>query len=156
MSEITHIIEELNSIHDGDAWHGAALRESLAGLTAEQAAARPLPNAHTIWELVSHITAWEKVWRRRFEGEAVSEPEGGDFPQVEEVNEKTWMQSLTKLKKEHDHLLLVIGKLSDANLQDTVTGEVYSVGFLLRGLIRHHVYHAGQIALLRKALTGNK
>ena len=62
MSEITRIVEELNKIHQGDAWHGLSLHEALAGLTAEQAAARLLANAHTIWELVSHIAAWENVW----------------------------------------------------------------------------------------------
>jgi uncharacterized damage-inducible protein DinB len=156
MSEITQIVEELDKIHHGDAWHGLSLREALAGLTAEQAAARPLANAHTIWELVSHISAWEKVWRVRLGGQALSEPQEGDFPQIAEADEVGWMKTLAKLKREHEDLLGAIEKLSDANLEDTVAGQAYSVGFLLRGIVRHHVYHVGQITLLKKAFTGDK
>src|SRR2546428_4142197 len=57
MSEIQTIIDELKSIHDGDPWHGPSLKEILSGVTAEQAAPKPLTNAHSIWELTLHIAA---------------------------------------------------------------------------------------------------
>ena len=155
MSEITHIVNELRSIHKGDAWHGPALGALLAGLTPEQAAARPLPNAHSIWELVLHIAAWENVFRRQLEGQLINEPEEGDFPGVEEANEKNWAESLAKLDSEHEQLLAVIANLTDAKLEEPVLEKAYSVGFMLHGLVRHQVYHAGQIALLRKAVAGD-
>ncbi len=155
MTEITQMVEELEKIHYGEAWHGLSLHEALADLTDEQASARPLPNAHSIFELVEHIAAWEGVWRRRLSGEAVSEPEEGDFPTAA-PNGVAWMKTLAKLKREHDQLLSVIEKLSDAKLEEPVVGQEYSVRFLLRGIIRHHVYHVGQIALLRKVFTGDK
>ncbi len=65
MSEIENILDELRRIHDGDAWHGPALKESLSGVTAEQAAARPVAGAHSVWEIVRHVTDWENVFRRR-------------------------------------------------------------------------------------------
>lgn len=154
MSEIADIIEELKNIHDGNAWHGPSLRESLDGLTHEQAVARPLPNAHSIWEIVGHIAGWESVFRRRLEGQQASEPEEGDFPPVGEASENAWAQTLGRLDDEHDKLLGVISKLSDQMLESDVAGRDYTGRFLLHATIRHHVYHAGQIALLRKAFAG--
>ena len=79
ISEIKEIIEELKNIHDGNAWHGASLTDALEGIACEQAAAHPLKNAHGIWEIVAHIKGWEDVFRRRLEGEIISEPEAGEF-----------------------------------------------------------------------------
>lgn len=151
MSEISQIVDELKNIHDGDAWHGPSLKETLAGVTAKQAAARPIKGAHSIWELVHHITAWENVWRIRLKGRPITEPEEGDFPAVEEAHEQSWSQSLAELDAGHKRLLGVISELSDSVLGDTVAGTEYSILFMLRGMLRHHVYHAGQIALLKKS-----
>ena len=85
MSELANIIGELKIIHrSGDAWHGPALRDVLTGLTPDEAA-RPLPNAHSIWEIVLHIAGWEEVFLRRLEGLLAASPEGGDFPHVAEA-----------------------------------------------------------------------
>lgn len=150
MSEIESILDELQSIHEGDAWHGPALRDVLAGVSAEQAVARPFDQAHSIWELVRHITVWENVFRRRLEGEPISEPEEGDFPPTDHPSEAAWAQALARLDEEHAQLIKVVSGLSDSALQEQVAGKDYSVGFLLAGTVRHHVYHAGQIALLKK------
>ena len=150
MSEIESLIDELQRIHDGDAWHGPALREVLIGVSAEQAAARPLSTGHSIWELVRHITAWERVFRRRLEGEPVDEPEEGDFPPVDDTSEAAWAQALAGLNQEHTQLIKVVSGLSDSALQEKVAGRDYPVRFQLASTVRHYVYHTGQIALLKK------
>jgi uncharacterized damage-inducible protein DinB len=153
MSRSASIIEELKNIHDGDAWHGASLMESLAGITPQQAARRMVGKAHSIWEIVEHISGWESVFCRRLEGQQINEPEAGDFPPVLEVSQQAWEKTLANLAKVHARLLSVVSEITDAMLEKPVANQAYSVGFLLRSLIRHHVYHAGQIALLRKAFT---
>jgi hypothetical protein len=55
MSEIKEIIEELKNIHDGNAWHGASPKDVLDGTTCEQAAVRPLKQAHRVWDIVAYI-----------------------------------------------------------------------------------------------------
>lgn len=154
MSEIADILDELKSIHEGDAWHGPSLRELLAGITPDQAAKRPLENAHSIWELVLHITGWHNVFRRRLEGEQATEPEEGDFPAVGDVSQDAWSRTLANLESAHERLLKLVAQLPDSTLETSVAGRDYSARFLLRGIIRHHVYHAGQIGLLRKAVGG--
>lgn len=153
MSELANIIDELRKIHDGDAWHGAALKESLSGVTAEQAAARPVAGAHNIWEIVRHIAGWEKVFRLRLEGHPATEPEEGDFPPAGEVSEKSWAETLRLLDDGHESLVNAVAGLDDSKLSEKVTGKDYSFRFLLDAVVRHHVYHAGQIALLKKSFS---
>ena len=72
MSEATRIADQLSRAFAGEAWHGDSLFEILEGVTAAQASARPIKNAHTIWELVLHIAAWDDAVLRRFGGVAVA------------------------------------------------------------------------------------
>jgi uncharacterized damage-inducible protein DinB len=143
------IVDELRNIHDGEAWHGPSLRALLSGLTAEQAACKPLPHGHSIWELVLHIAGWEDVFTRRLAGIPLSEPYAGDFPPITDASEAAWQTALTQLDATHRTMLDAIAGLSADQLQATVAGKDYSVDYLLSGIVRHHVYHAGQIALLR-------
>jgi len=150
MSEIQTLIDELKNIHDGEAWHGPSLKEILSGVSAEQAAAKPLANAHSIWELTLHVAAWEGVMRRRLAGLQINEPEEGDFPAVTDVSEEAWRRTLNRLDEEHRRLIEAVATLTDERLSEIVPGKDYTVEYMLRGLHRHHVYHAGQIALLKK------
>ncbi|HKC66556.1 MAG TPA: DinB family protein [Pyrinomonadaceae bacterium] len=152
MSEAEYIADELREIHEGNAWHGPSLREALDRLKADEAAARPIASAHSIWEIVGHIKGWENVFCLRLEGTQKKEPEE-DFPAIHEVSDEAWKQTLSELDETHARLLKVIRKLSDEKLDEMVAGTGYSVRYLLHGIVRHHVYHTGQIALLRKALV---
>jgi uncharacterized damage-inducible protein DinB len=151
MSQIQTIINDLKDIHDGDAWHGPSLKEILSGVTAERAAAKPLANAHSIWEITSHIAAWEGVFISRLAGLQLNEPEEGDFPIVSDASEEAWRRTLAGFDETHRNLVEAIAALADERLRETVPGKDYTVEQMLRGLVRHHVYHAGQIALLKKS-----
>jgi len=150
MSEIQTIIDELKNIHDGDAWHGPSLKEILSGVSAEQAAAKRLANAHSIWELTLHVGAWEDVFMRRLGGLQMKEPEEGDFPAVTDASEEAWRRTLTRFDETHRRLIDAVSELTDERLSEIVPGKDYTIEYMLRGLMRHHVYHAGQIALLKK------
>lgn len=150
MSELSFLIDELKSIHDGDAWHGPSLKEAVAGLTAEQAAARPIPGGHSIWELVLHITAWQGVWAERLGGNPLEEPAEGDFPAVANTDEESWAAALARLDGAQQKLVGAASELTDAALKQRVAGKDYTAEYMLRGAVRHSVYHAGQISLLKK------
>lgn len=151
MREGANLVDQLKRCYEGNAWHGPALREILADISAGEAAARPLPAAHSIWEIVLHIAAWNTVFVPRMEGHAMNTPEEGDWPPVKETGNDAWAQTLAKLDNTQQQLLQVASGLPDSKLQEKVAGKDYSIGFLLHGIIQHNVYHAGQIALLKKA-----
>ena len=152
MSEIDRIADQLRRAYEGEAWHGPSLREILAGITVEQAARRPLPQAHSIWELVLHIAAWESIVRRRLGGEAVEATPEQDWPPVRDSSDAAWKKTLDDLDRGHHQLRQAIAALTDDRLSRRVAGKDYSIYGMLHGLVQHDLYHAGQIALLKKAL----
>jgi uncharacterized damage-inducible protein DinB len=152
MNEIERINDQLRRASDGNAWHGPALREILAGITAKQAAAKPLSAAHSIWELVQHIAVWEDVVRRRLEGEVIVEvPTEQDWPAVSESDEPAWRETVARLERGQQALSETIARFDARRLDETVPGTNYSFYVMLHGVVQHDLYHAGQIAILKKA-----
>jgi uncharacterized damage-inducible protein DinB len=160
MTETRRIADQLERANGGDAWHGPSLKETLDGVTAAQAAARPVAGAHSIWELVLHVAAWEGAVRARIEDGTLAQPAEGDWPEVTDTSEAAWQRALALLEERHAALLEAINKLDDDQLsrrlgeeRDKPLGSGVSVYATLHGAVQPNLYHAGQIALLRKALA---
>jgi uncharacterized damage-inducible protein DinB len=154
MKETDRIKDQLKRAFEGEAWHGPSVKEVLAGVDAQTAARKPIPNAHSIWELVHHMAAWAEVVRQRVEGEVVKEPEAGDFPSAGQANPEAWNRSLEWLERSYTELQAAVGNLPDSRLDDPATsGSKSTVYGNLHGTIQHYLYHAGQIAVLRKAAS---
>jgi uncharacterized damage-inducible protein DinB/heme-degrading monooxygenase HmoA len=151
VAEGAALAQQLRTLWRGDPWHGPSLEDILDGVTPEQAAARPIPGGHSIWELVGHVAAWNDVWRRRLEGQVIGDPEVGDFPPVPEPTAPAWARARERLRDAHERLVERVARLTPGQLAATVAGKDYDARFLVKGAIRHTVYHSGQIALLKKA-----
>jgi uncharacterized damage-inducible protein DinB len=149
--ESTLIAEQLRRAFEGDAWHGPALLELLQDVDAATAAAKPLPDVHSIWELVLHVAAWDRAACRRLGGETVQLTGIANFPVVPNPTEAAWRKAVTHAKRTHDVLVKTVAALPESRLRERVPGKRYDFYFMLHGVAQHEVYHAGQIALLKKA-----
>lgn len=123
----------------------------MRGISARQAAARPLRNAHNIWELILHITAWTQAVRRRMQGKALQLSPAENFPPMPAATAANWKATLAALGAAQAELHRVVSALPDSRLKKKVPGKPYSLYVMLHGLVQHDLYHAGQIALLKKA-----
>jgi uncharacterized damage-inducible protein DinB len=154
MSEIERILDQLKHTYEGNAWHGPSVREALDGVRAEQATARPLTGAHNIWELVQHIAVWEDAVRRRLAGDraqiTLASPQ--DWPPAGEASEAAWQQAKTALDRVHEALREAIARVPESRLDEPILEGMSSVYVTLHGIIHHDLYHAGQIAILKKGL----
>jgi uncharacterized damage-inducible protein DinB len=158
--EVARIVDELQREHEGDPypWHGSPLRTLLAGVTPEVAAARPIRNVHSVWEIVLHMTAWKNEVRRRLGGAPAGTPQEGDWPDVPAPTAEAWKSAVANLEQAHSDLIEVVRKLPEAKLheptndqRDREAGSGVSHYVLLHGIVQHDVYHSGQIALVRKS-----
>ncbi len=154
MNEIERLQDQFQRSYGGEAWHGPSLRELLEDVDAETAAVRPIAGGHTIWELVLHITAWQDAARRRLEGDPAHLSDQEDWPPVLAVGEDAWRDALTALEVTRRRLVDAVGGLAETELFLPVIEQSYSVYGLLHGVVQHDLYHAGQIALLKKAARG--
>ncbi|HYR10931.1 MAG TPA: DinB family protein [Longimicrobium sp.] len=157
VTERDRLLDELRRAWDGDPWHGDPVRRVLEGITAQQAAARPLPHAHGVWELVLHMTSWTREVTRRLRDRVAREPADGDWP-APGTGEGEWNAALDALARAHAELVDAVAAFPPAELDRTVgeerdrplgAGVPYAV--MLHGIAQHHAYHAGQIALLKKS-----
>jgi uncharacterized damage-inducible protein DinB len=151
MSEIERIADQLRRAHEGEAWHGPALQEILKGVSAGAALVRPKPGAHNIWEILLHIGTWESVVRRRLSGEVLKNvtPEQ-DWPAVADASESAWQETQAEIRRGCQQLQETMGRLSDRQLMEPVPGMDYNVYVMLHGVLQHTLYHAGQIATLKR------
>jgi len=153
MSESARIADQLRRAFGGGAWHGDSLFEILKGVTPAKAAARPIENAHTIWELVLHIAAWDGAVRQRMTGVAVKLSGKKNFPPVVDTSEAAWTETLEHARRVHDELVDAVERFPDKSLNKQVPGKQgahYTFYYMLHGVVQHELYHAGQIALLKK------
>ena len=154
MSETARLADQIRRAFDGDAWHGDSVLELLAEVNSATAAARPIKNAHTIWELVLHIAAWDDAVRRRTSGTAVTLTDEQNFPPVKDASEAAWRKAVEDVKQVHNELVKAVAAFPDSRLQEQVPGKsqnYYNFYYMFSGIVQHELYHAGQIALLKKA-----
>jgi uncharacterized damage-inducible protein DinB len=155
MSQSESLADQLERSFRGGAWHGLAVAEALAGIEEAAAATRAFAGGHSIWETVHHLTVWNEVPRRRLDGERLENlPAELDWPPVEDVSADAWRAALAALADAHAALHARVRDLADDQLDDPVAGSDPTVRGMLLGVLQHNAYHAGQIALLRKAMGG--
>jgi hypothetical protein len=129
-------------------WHGPNLLQSLKGVTAKQAAWRPAPGRHNIWEETLHAAYWKYAVRRRLEGGKRGSfvLKGSNFfprPEKGKASEAAWRVDQEILDSEHWAMIDVIRKALESPVSEKDLKMIYGVAF-------HDVYHAGQIRLLRR------
>ncbi len=149
MSEIERIRDQLRRAYQGPAWHGPALREVLEGVDDEMARARPVAGAHTIQEIVRHILAWVREARWRLEGQQTELPPEQDWPE----GDAAWASLLREIEVAHEQLMEAVEKLDEGALGRIVGGNPPTAYHLLHGVLQHNLYHGGQIAILKKAVS---
>jgi len=154
MTETVRLADQIRRAFEGNAWHGDSLGELLADVNAKTAATRPIKNAHTIWELLLHIAAWDDAVRRRAGGTAVTLSDEQNFPPVKDTSEAAWRQAIEFAKNTHNELIKAVAAFPDSRLHGQVPGKTesyYNYFYMFSGIVQHELYHAGQIALLKKA-----
>lgn len=120
MTETERILDQLKRANKGGAWHGPSVRETLGGVPAEMAAARPVSAAHSIWEVVLHIAAWQAAVGHRLEGDRAQLPSEEDWPRVIETSEAAWSVAKKALEQSHDSLVAAISGLDETKLDEPI------------------------------------
>jgi len=157
VSEVERIRDQFRRAFEGEAWHGPSVLALLDGVTAQQAAAHPIQGAHSIWELTLHIAAWERACKRRLEGDPAQLTDEEDWEPIDDTSEAAWEQTKQQLIDNHRELMQAIARLDESRLNEPIIKDpnipFSSVYVTLQGGVQHDLYHAGQIAIVKKALV---
>jgi uncharacterized damage-inducible protein DinB len=152
MNELERILDQMDRAWEGDAWHGPPVKRVLENLTAELAGQRPIHSVHSIWEIVHHIASWNRIVRHRLIGDPIEPTREVDWPPVRDVSDVAWKRTLETLDENRELLRKTVEEMKDDQLNIQLPGEGYTNYVMLHGLVQHDLYHAGQIAILKKAV----
>ena len=151
MSEKRRTLELLDRAYKAQAWHGPALLETLDGVTPAMAAKRVVKGAHTIWELVEHVGTWNDIVAKRLAGARPPQPAADmNFPKPAHATPAAWKKSLARLAASQRRFRAAVAKFPESQLGRIRAGTQSSWNVLIHGQIQHGLYHAGQIAMLRR------
>jgi uncharacterized damage-inducible protein DinB len=152
-AELGRLEEQLGLALEGEAWHGPSVLEVLEGVSAEQAAAHPIVGAHSIWEVVLHLCGTYDLVLRRLGGDGRQLTESEDWPPVPEPSEDNWSDAIRALKQLNEDLRCAVRSFPEERMDQPLVPEpTYTAYTQFIGVTQHNLYHAGQIALLKKAL----
>jgi uncharacterized damage-inducible protein DinB len=148
--ELDRIADQIKRAHEGGAWHGPSVSEALKGVSARQAAGRPISGAHSIWELALHIAAWRHIATLRLAGQPLITPPEGDWPAVPGADEAAWDDARGLVELRYRELVTAVRGFDELALDSPLAEGFSSAYVTLHGVIQHDLYHAGQISLLKK------
>jgi uncharacterized damage-inducible protein DinB len=153
-SDLEALRQDLHKVYDGDPWHGSSITQVLRGIDADVAARRSISHAHTIWEIVLHMTAWTREVASRVRGAAAKSPPE-DWPATRfGVGEPAWKAAKDDLAEAQKEIEAAVAALAADDLLRWIEndeGTSCTVGTVIRGLLQHHAYHEGQIAIIKRA-----
>jgi len=154
--EITLLLGIMEEAYRKAAWHGPNLRGSIRGVKPHQAAWRPRPGRHNIWEIVVHAAYWKYIVRRRLVGDTSNSfpLEGRNwFERPDELSAAAWQRDRKLLEVCHRRLREAVQRLDRKDLRRKSKGSRVTNAVMIAGSAAHDVYHAGQIQMLKRLMA---
>jgi uncharacterized damage-inducible protein DinB len=161
MTTSEQLKQELEKVLWGDPWYGKPVCEIIEQVSFEAAFEQPPGAVHCIAGIVLHMLSWTEEVIDRMNGLTSQLPSSGDWPDPGTPGEQKWQNYVDDLKLVNVNLLGIIQNFpeedwtepyKEARSQELGTGVSFEE--LVKGLIQHHIYHAGQIAMLNRIVTG--
>jgi uncharacterized damage-inducible protein DinB len=153
--DVEILADQIGRAFWGESWHGPSVREVLEGVSAEDAAAHPIAGAHSIWEIVLHMTGGYTLVLRRVRGEHAQLSSEEAWPPVPAVSSEAWRESQHALDQLNQQLQSAVRAFPTERLSQEL-GSEYSAYTQFCGAPQHDLYHAGQIVILKKALAASR
>lgn len=153
--DVELLADQIGRAFRGESWHGPAVLEVLAGVSAEDAAAHPIAGAHSIWEIVLHLAGGYTLVLRRLRGEDAQLSPEEEWPPMPPASPEAWRESQHALEELNRELQSAVGTFPVERLLEPM-GSDYSAYTQFAGTPQHDLYHAGQIVMLKKALVASR
>ena len=149
------LADQISRAFRGESWHGPSVMEVLEGVSAADAAAHPIPGAHSIWEIVLHMSGGYTLVLARVRGETAQLQEDEAWPPVPEPNAEAWRESQHAMERLNQQLVSAVRAFPPERLWQEL-GSEFSAYTQFCGAPQHDLYHAGQIVILKKALSASR
>lgn len=159
---LNNILKQFKEIQEGNCWIGENFHKKLKQITPETAFAKPLPNIHSVAEIISHLTVWreESILKIKTGKGSITDDLEDNWFNNSYLKTIGWHQILTNYTNSLTELIDLLKTKDDSFLQeiyyDTDYKNNYPYAFLIEGMLHHDIYHLGQIGIILKLLKENK
>ena len=144
---------QIDEAYDTRSWHGTNLRGVAPRLSPRWPRGAPPPAATTSGSWRVHAAYWKYAVRRRITGEkrgSFALAGSNWFRRPEKPTAAAWKADLALLAREHREMRTVIAALASSSFGKRAPGGSQTIGFMVRGIAAHDLYHAGQIQVLKR------
>jgi len=152
---INNAVNQLKQNQYGESWLDESFKKKLETVTEENAFIRPIPEIHSIAELVAHILIWRIEGVKKLQGikSTITMDSPENWRTNGELKRIGWEKLKTVFFNSQTELIALIKNKSDDYLGENDYVPGYSYKYLLDGLIHHDIYHLGQIGITIKLLN---
>jgi len=157
-TQLQSIIHSLEETLNGQPWFGRSVYSILEEVDPTTVYINPGDHGHSLVELLYHMVTWVEFTvdgLKGDKGKGVEFFEQLDWRTIDPA-EHTWERGTQQLKLANRELLATLKTMDDSALDQIVRGRKYTIGYMLRGLIQHNIYHLGQIAYVSKFLVNSQ
>lgn len=157
---IEDIINQLNDIQENKNWMGANFKDKLAVIESDEAFVRPLPDLHSVAEVISHLTVWRKetVLKIKTGKGSITDDAEENWLDNKRLKEIGWNKIKRDYRESLREIIDLLQTKQDSFLQekyyDTDFKGHYPYEFLVLGMLHHDIYHLGQLGIIIKYLKG--
>lgn len=155
---IQEIIRQLREIQEEKIWIGESFAKKLDMVDESDVFTKPLPDLHSIAEVISHLTTWRKetiLKIRTGKGSLTDDSEenwltndiliGVGWREILKQYKDTLFELISILEDKDDHFLA-------QKYYDNDFDGMYEYRFVLNGMLHHDIYHLGQLGIIVKFL----
>jgi hypothetical protein len=156
MSLTKQIAKNLRDLYNGQNWTGVNLKDTLNGVTWQQAIAK-VANLNTIAMLVFHINYYVDAALSVLQGHPLKASDKYSFDLQPITSDSDWQRLIGHVFSQAELLAEEIEKLEDSKLQEVFSDAKYGSYFRnIMGVVEHAHYHLGQIVIIKKMLNEGK
>jgi len=155
---INYIINQLEENQSGKPWIGPNYDKQLSKINEGNAFIRPLPDLHSVAEIISHLTTWQQETILKIntgEGSIADDAEANWYSN-EKLKAKGWATVVEEYKSSLSEIIALLKTKEDSFLDehyyDTDFKGQYPFSFVINGMLQHNLYHLGQIGIIIKYL----
>ena len=144
--------KQIREVHFGGNWTYVNLRDTLKGVTWQQAIAK-IDHLNTIAALVIHINYFTTAVIKVLEGGVLTSRDKYSFDLPPIQSGEDWENIINKNWEDAERLAKLVENLPAERLEEDFTDKKYESYYKnIRGIIEHAHYHLGQIVLIKKLI----
>lgn len=155
---VKNTIGQLNDLQNGTTWFDDNIENKINQISENQAFIRPIPELHSVAELVSHMLVWRKDSLNKLKGlpskltmESPENWEGNEY-----LKKAGWARLKSDLSESMKAMVEFLDTVDDEYLANNHYNGKDSLKYLVEGIVQHDLYHLGQIGITIKLLKSNK